>query len=80
MFAHGLIWSIVVVAAGEVADVLKQLYSTLSLVQRYAVDALGQVTVYPGAPICNSNSTIFSSGTAAPSNSTVACKSPFLVS
>jgi hypothetical protein len=61
--------------AGEVSDVLKQLYSTFSLVQRYSVDALGQIQVYPGAPICNSNST-----DALTSNATVACKSPFIVS
>jgi hypothetical protein len=58
-----------------VSDVLKQLYSTLGLVQRYSVDALGQKQVFPGAPICNSNST-----DTLTSNTTVPCKSPFLVS
>ena len=57
--------------AGEVGAVMTQLYSTLALVQSYAVDALGQTQVYPGAPICNNNITF--------SNATVACKRPFLI-
>ena len=57
--------------AGEVSAVMTQLYSTLALVQTYAVDALGQTQVYPGAPICNTNIT--------DSNTTVACKRPFLI-
>ena len=57
--------------AGEVGAVMTQLYSTLALVQTYAVDALGQTEVYPGANKCNNNITV--------SDTTVACKSPFLL-
>nr|WNH14450.1 phosphate transporter B 1;2 [Pteris vittata] len=56
------------------ADVIiGQLRSALALVQDYAVDALGQSRVYPGAPLCNTNTTVNNATASSP------CRSPLLV-
>ncbi|KAH7290905.1 hypothetical protein KP509_30G068900 [Ceratopteris richardii] len=55
------------------ADVLRPFRVVLSLIQNYSVDALGQSRVFPGALLCNTNTTASNTTNSTP------CKSPFLI-
>nr|WNH14453.1 phosphate transporter B 1;1 [Pteris cretica] len=57
----------------DVDVIIAQLRSTLALVQKYSIDALGQSRVFPGAPLCNTNTTANNATASSP------CRSPFLV-
>nr|WNH14458.1 phosphate transporter B 1;2 [Pteris ensiformis] len=57
----------------DVDVIIAQLRSTLALVQKYSVDALGQSRVYPGALLCNTNTTANNATASSP------CRSPFLL-
>jgi hypothetical protein len=61
-------------AAVEPSTVLNSVNSSIALWQDNSVMTLGQNTVFPGAPVCNSNETA-----AIKAGTKVACQSPPIV-
>ncbi|MCO5610642.1 hypothetical protein L7F22_064881 [Adiantum nelumboides] len=57
----------------DVGVIMGQLRAALALVQNYTVDTLGQTRVYPGALLCNSNTTSNNATASSP------CRSPVLI-
>lgn len=61
-------------AAVEPQAVMTALNKALTLVQNYTINTLGQNTVFPGATVCNGNTSA-----AIQSNTLAACRNPNLV-
>ena len=60
--------------AVEAESVLTALNKALTLVQNYTINTLGQNTVFPGAAVCNGNTS-----SAIQANALAECKAPLLV-